>query len=129
VTTSISKTLSTVDLFSFLADIFTFTMSKHDPLLQSNLRRLESGIGTPSLKAETSVSAASTLPSASHSSPQSVFSALGFESEPKFLDFVVQKVQTLPQIQPLVTEYRFTDIPLSWGRSLFEEVDKTFRYR
>lgn len=108
---------------------FSFTMSKHDSLPHSTLCRSDSGIGTPSLKTETSVSTSSTLPSTSDSSPQSRFSALGYESEPKFLDFVVQKVQTLPQTEPLVTEYLFTDIPLAWGRSLFEEVDKTFHFR
>jgi hypothetical protein len=109
--------------------IFAFTMSKPDPLLYSTLRPLDSGLGTPSLKAKSSVSASSTLSSTSSSSPQSKFSALGYASEPEFLDFVVQKVQTLPQTESNVTEYQFTDIPLSWGRSLFEEVDKIFRFR
>ncbi|OOQ81800.1 hypothetical protein PEBR_43229 [Penicillium brasilianum] len=88
--------------------------------------------GTPSLtfsSTESSVSVSSAEPG-----PNFVFSALEYESESKFLHFVIQELEiwhqkNLSSPEPGHTVYQFTHLPISLGELLFTEIDKRFRLR
>lgn len=104
-------------------------MSQDHPL-DSTLSPPDSG--PPSIilsPTETTASSDSVSSSAFFSSSKFVFSALGYDSEVKFLDFLRQKLNTWPRDQLGVIEYRFTDIPLEWGEFLFKAVEKSFHFR
>jgi hypothetical protein len=59
-----------------------------------------------------------------------VFSALEYESESKFLHFVIQKLDIWHQnLEPGCTEYLFTNIPIPLGELIFTEIDKRYRLR
>jgi hypothetical protein len=105
-------------------------MSNSDNPPRSQSSPLDSG--TPCLtfsSTESSVSVSSADPS-----PNIVFSALPFESESKFVHFVLQKLEIWHQnkldfTELGCTEYLFIDIPISWGELVFTAIDKKFRVR
>lgn len=127
---------STIRLFTsslqlnFQPHLFTFAMSTSDNSPHSPSRTFDSG--TPSLtfsSTESSVSVSSAEPG-----PNFVFSAFEYESESKFLHFVIQELEiwhqkNLSSPEPGHTVYQFAHLPISLGELLFTEIDKRFRLR